>query len=698
MAQPEPFGKFLLLGLVAQGGMAEIYKGRYKDPTAPQNDIAVKRILPSYTEDQGFVTMFKDEGNIALRLRHPNIVGVYEVDEVNNDWYIAMEFVHGTDLRVLSDACEQNRKRFTSTQIARIICDTAKALDYAHKATYENGECMNIVHRDCTPHNIMISYDGQVKLMDFGIAKAASRATKTRAGTVKGKSSYMSPEQARGRNLDGRSDMFTLGTVGWEMLTAHRLFKGGNDMEAIGKILKSTTPHPSDLDSNIPRELGDIILKTLEKDREQRYPTCGELASALENYIATRGDGSDKQLGLFVQAILSKNGHSPAEIPDYVPGASMFEIDESGNFKLKNNAPAAAPAPMRIDDNKYPQQPSQPQMVQPSMAPYATQGNMNPGYGGAPAGESAIPPKKPVGLIITSIILLLLGVGMIVGGLALKSSGSTTEAKPFELPEARLTLKSDPSGAFVYVNGEKLADRTPAFYNSKPGEKLSIKFEMDGYETAQIDREVRVLSQTISVEMIDSEKAKLAKLDSVPEYTIKTSPEGAKVIVNGEDKGTSPVKLANVKFGEELKVEISMDGYETRNSVLVATKNGDPETTVTLIAAKNGKTTAVAKDTKANTTNSVTNKAKTTPPKTQAKTPAGSGKGTLTVKAIPWATVSIDGSRVGNTPINNRTLTAGSHKVELLLPPKQKKVSKSVTIKSDALTTLTYDFNSDVWK
>ena len=109
MRQPEPFGKFLLYGQVAVGGMAEIYKGRYKDQSAPQFDIAVKRILPSYTEDQGFVTMFKDEGNIALRLKHPNIVSVYEVGEVNNDWYIAMEFVHGTDLRVLSDVCEKNR-------------------------------------------------------------------------------------------------------------------------------------------------------------------------------------------------------------------------------------------------------------------------------------------------------------------------------------------------------------------------------------------------------------------------------------------------------------------------------------------------------------------------------------------------------------------------------------------------------------
>ena len=248
--------------------MAEIYKARYADASMPQVDIALKRILPSYTEDEGFVTMFKDEGNIALRLKHPNIVNIYEVGEVNNDWYIAMEFIYGSDLRVLGDACEKYKKRFTNTQIARIVCETAKALDYAHACTDANGTPLNIVHRDCTPHNIMVSHDNTIKLMDFGIAKAASRATKTRVGTVKGKSSYMSPEQARGKQLDGRSDMFTLGTVAWEMLTGYRLFKASSDFEILSKVLKQPIIHPSDLDSNVPRDLGDIIMKTLERDRD----------------------------------------------------------------------------------------------------------------------------------------------------------------------------------------------------------------------------------------------------------------------------------------------------------------------------------------------------------------------------------------------------------------------------------------------
>ena len=334
MKQPEPFGKFLLYGQVAVGGMAEIYKARYADASMPQVDIALKRILPSYTEDEGFVTMFKDEGNIALRLKHPNIVNIYEVGEVNNDWYIAMEFIYGSDLRVLGDACEKYKKRFTNTQIARIVCETAKALDYAHACTDANGTPLNIVHRDCTPHNIMVSHDNTIKLMDFGIAKAASRATKTRVGTVKGKSSYMSPEQARGKQLDGRSDMFTLGTVAWEMLTGYRLFKASSDFEILSKVLKQQIIHPSDLDSNVPRDLGDIIMKTLERDRDMRYSTCGGLADALEQWIAINGDGSDSRLGETCMALTNKKGHTIGELPDYTRGQSLYRYDEDRDEKF----------------------------------------------------------------------------------------------------------------------------------------------------------------------------------------------------------------------------------------------------------------------------------------------------------------------------------------------------------------------------
>ena len=675
MKQPESFGKFTLFGQVAVGGMAEIYKARYTDPSAPQADIAIKRILPSYTEDESFVTMFKDEGNIALRLQHPNIVRVYEVGEVNGDWYIAMEFIHGTDLRILSDQCEKNNKRFTTTQVARIICETAKALDYAHASKDENGENLNIVHRDCTPHNIMVTMDGQVKLMDFGIAKAASRATKTRVGTVKGKSSYMSPEQAKGQNLDGRSDMFTLGTVGWEMLTGHRLFKASSDRDAILKILKTPTVHPSDIDSNVPRELGDIIMMTLQKDRDMRYATCGQLANALEQYISMHGDGSDQRLGIVVQALLNKNGHNINELPDYVAGASNYTVNENGDFKLKDTPSQPAPAPMPAP---------QPMPSQPAI-PAAPPSGTFPGMPYDPMTASAIPRSKPIGLIIISVVLVIFAILCTVGAVYFMKLQPPVETS-FAVPEARVKIKSSPEGAIVTLNNEKLDGKTPHSYKAKLGDKLEVKFELEGHEPVTVTREARLLDQTIAVDLITVEAAQLAKLDAFPKLVIKTSPEGAKVTVNGENKGNSPVEIENVKFGTELKIEVEAEGYDPQSTVFIATKEGEPETTVTLAqAAKGGKTQNVKK----------TDPKKTTPKKT---TPAAeTGSGTVTVKAKPWAIVSIDGARVGNTPISKKVLKAGSHKVELNHPARQKKVNKTITLKNNQNIELNYDFNADKW-
>lgn len=674
MKQPESFGKFILLNQVAVGGMAEIYRARYADASAPQTDIAIKRILPSYTEDEGFVTMFKDEGNIALRLQHPNIVRVYEVGDVNNDWYIAMELIHGTDLRILSDQCEKHNKRFTTTQVARIICETAKALDYAHACKDENGNNLNIVHRDCTPHNIMVTMDNQVKLMDFGIAKAASRATKTRVGTVKGKSSYMSPEQARGQNLDGRSDMFTLGTVGWEMLTGYRLFKASSDRDAILKILKTQTIHPSDLDDNVPRALGDILMMTLQKDRDMRYETCGQLASALEQYIAQYGDGSDQRIGMVVQALLNKNGHSPSELPDYIAGASKYTATDNGDFVMKDDAQSAL-----MPLTTQPQSLVETAAVIPS-GPF-------PGMPYDPMAASAMPRPLPFAFIIGSLILFLLAFACIGGAFYFMSIKPTNNAT-LELPESRLKLKSVPAGATVTLNNQKLDGQMPLSHKVKLGEKLEIKFELDGYEPVTITREARFLDQTIEAELMTLEEAKIIKLGILPKLVITTTPANATVKINGEDKGSSPVELTDIKLGTELNIEVEAEGYETQSTVFIASKDAEPEIPITLAQAT--KQVAKAQPVK---------KAEPDKAKSQKKASdqAASGNGTVTVKAKPWATVSIDGARVGNTPINKRVLKAGSHKIELNHPAKQKKVNKTITLKNKQHIELQYDFNADKW-
>lgn len=679
--------------------MAEIYKARYADPAMPQVDIALKRILPSYTEDEGFVTMFKDEGNIALRLKHPNIVNIYEVGEVNNDWYIAMEFIYGSDLRVLGDACEKYHKRFTDAQIARIVCDTAKALYYAHECTDANGAPLNIVHRDCTPHNIMVGHNNVIKLMDFGIAKAASRATKTRVGTVKGKSSYMSPEQARGKQLDGRSDMFTLGTVAWEMLTGYRLFKASSDFEILSKVLKQDIVHPSDLDSKISRELGDIVMKTLERDRDMRYAHCGALADALEQWISVNGDGSDARLGEVCMALTNKKGHSVAELPDYARGEALYRYEEDKDAKF---VPVGGNAPRPAAAAAVPAQPAQPM---PAPAPMAQTGFPMPAM--APTPQK----RLSAGYIVGFIVLIALTAGFLLLGF-LGLGGETSENPMFKPPEAYVTYKAKRpdrgvadkgaaiEGATITVNGEKLLDErgefavTPKY--SVPyhvGDKLTITFERSGYEPVTIERDVVFRQQDIEADLRTAEEIAAANLTAVPSFTVTTAPEGATIKVNGADKGKSPVTLENIAYGKELRIEASLDDYATATRTYVASRKSDAEMKIKLEPAGAAKQAAPERKTVAKSTVAKkSNVAKKSP--SAAKAASGTGK--ITVKAKPWGVITIDGSRVGNTSIS-KEVKSGTHKVEIVLPNKNLKTSKSVTVKPNETVSIGYDFNAGKW-
>ena len=692
MKQPEPFGKFLLYGQVAVGGMAEIYKARYADASMPQVDIALKRILPSYTEDEGFVTMFKDEGNIALRLKHPNIVNIYEVGEVNNDWYIAMEFIYGSDLRVLGDACEKYKKRFTNTQIARIVCETAKALDYAHACTDANGTPLNIVHRDCTPHNIMVSHDNTIKLMDFGIAKAASRATKTRVGTVKGKSSYMSPEQARGKQLDGRSDMFTLGTVAWEMLTGYRLFKASSDFEILSKVLKQQIIHPSDLDSNVPRDLGDIIMKTLERDRDMRYSTCGGLADALEQWIAINGDGSDSRLGETCMALTNKKGHTIAELPDYTRGQSLYRYDEDRDEKFVPISDAPRQTLPHSPGMAAPGMGAQPAAELPPAAAPATM-MQQPGYGLPPVMTQRVPVIYVLAYIVLGIVSALL-IAYVVW------HKEKTEAKEvaFELPEARLNFKAQPGAMKIIVNGKELLSesgeyaKTPYYsYESRIGDKVTVTFENTGFAPVTVERDVVFPQQDIEVTMLTTEEAALAQLTSVPKIVIDSDPEGAKIKVNGESKGKAPVTLENVDFGRELRIEASLDDHLNATETYIASRDSKRELKLTLEEGTQKTARQAASEHKSKTVAK-----KDVSKKSPSAAKVASGVGKISVKAKPWGVVSIDGSRVGNTP-KTQEVKSGTHKVEIHLPNKNLRVNKSVVVKPNQTVNVGYDFNAGKW-
>lgn len=282
------FGRYFLLDHLAQGGMAEIYRARLAANEGAGRLLVIKRIQAGYGENAEFLQMFKSEIKVTMGFSHPNIVQLYDFGEENHQPYIAMELVDGKNLRQLMSRFAELKQTFPVELAAYVVEQAASGLNYAHSFRDKiSGEKLDVVHRDISPQNILISFEGNVKVIDFGIAKATTNSESTRAGVIKGKPSYLSPEQISGEVLDGRSDLFALGAVLWELLTGKKLFAGESDL-AVLKLIESCQTHvkpPSTLNPKIPKELDYIVLKTLTKQRERRYQTAEELQRALHKFL-----------------------------------------------------------------------------------------------------------------------------------------------------------------------------------------------------------------------------------------------------------------------------------------------------------------------------------------------------------------------------------------------------------------------------
>ncbi len=281
-----PFGKYLLLDRIAVGGMAEVYTAKSFGIEGFEKIIAIKRILPTMAEDRDFISMFIDEAKIAGHLTHANIVPIYELGKIGDSHYIAMEYVWGKDLLQIMNRFRRMRRHMPPVMAAWIASKTLEGLDYAHRKRDRHGRPMGIIHRDVSPQNCLVSYEGQVKLIDFGIAKAASRNTKTQAGVLKGKFGYMSPEQVRGNSVDHRSDIFAASTCLHEMLTGERLFVGESDFSTLEKVRNADVVPPSSTVAEIPPDLEEILMKGLARNPDERWQTAGEMHEALQRFIA----------------------------------------------------------------------------------------------------------------------------------------------------------------------------------------------------------------------------------------------------------------------------------------------------------------------------------------------------------------------------------------------------------------------------
>ncbi len=352
---PIPFGKYLLTDLLAVGGMAEVYRAKIFGASGFEKEMVVKRILPKYAKNPNFVQMLIDEAKIAVNLTHGNIVPIYELGEFEGSYYIAMEYVVGqTILDLLRLA--HSKKRHLDWQYAVHVCaGVAAGLGYAHSRKRPDGSELGLVHRDINPRNIVVTVDGEVKILDFGIARASTKKHQTASGVIKGTPGYMSPEQMNGQAVDSRSDIYCAGILLHELLTLRRLFPVWTVKEMRTYFADNPPLPPSELAPELPKALDEVVLKSLAADPQQRYQTADEFEEALRSVVAKSGVATtDRGLAQKIEELQkSPIPALDAEIPGPVaddgdrpgPGPEAPTSHETPSSSSNSSPPAPAPPP-----------------------------------------------------------------------------------------------------------------------------------------------------------------------------------------------------------------------------------------------------------------------------------------------------------------------------------------------------------------
>jgi eukaryotic-like serine/threonine-protein kinase len=483
------FGRYQLLKKIASGGMGQVFLARQGGAHDFEKLLVIKRILPNLLEDEEFFTMFFDEARIAARLNHPNIVQIFDLGEVQGSHYLAMEYVPGEDVRRLEKFLRGKDQTIPVGAACRIVADAAAGLDYAHKARDAQGKPLGLVHRDVSPQNVLVGFDGGVKLIDFGVAKAAGKAQQTATGILKGKYAYMSPEQADGQEIDPRSDVFALGIVFWEILTGRRLFKGDNDVMTMRLVRDCSVPPPSKLKPALPPGLDAIVLKALQKDLKLRYQDAMAFRLAIEDFaVSHHVPASSAHLVAFLATHYADRialEQDPASLDQLTPNTDLEGIASSPSH------PTANPADRQAQKT--------PTHSKRAPAPEAAE---------RPGTVALAPPprsRKASGVTLLSVAAVVVIAAAVAIPRLVKSEPDDDEtpdrvvvartvdltrpAPPVVDPpgsaQVALKLVSEPAGARVEIGGKEIG-LTPLDYALEPeAQPMVAVFTKEGFEAQQ---------------------------------------------------------------------------------------------------------------------------------------------------------------------------------------------------------------------
>jgi serine/threonine-protein kinase len=568
------FGPYHLLGRLAFGGMAEIFLAREgTEEGRGGRFVVVKRVLPHVSVDQHFVAMFKDEARLAMQLSHPNICHVYAFGHEQGSHYIAMEWVNGMPLsKVLRRARDEGG---LSVPVAmKVIAQVAEALDHAHRASDQTtGEPMGIVHRDVSPQNIMVSYDGVVKLLDFGIAKASSHSTRTEAGVVKGKFAYMAPQQCLGEPIDARADVFALGVCLYEVLDGTNPFKRQTEFDTMRALVYEDAPSLSEVHPHIPIEVEALVRRAIAKRPEERFQTAAEMHLAIEQVLVRMGElvptaRIGERMGeLFANEI--KAGprlDTRIEVPQRAPGSTSIESDHSLE-KVPLPPNATERMPLVTNDR-----------ARESLAP------------------TQLPSRKPLFFAVSLILAFVLVAGTagfgawwagllhFGGPVALATSAPLVIPRPTAPPPApapttgTLLVDSAPTGATVWLGDRGNVGTTPLELALLDAAEWDVRITLDGYEEWDSTIEVRagerarVFGELIAIERSDrSERPdRPARAPAAPpgQLSINTRP-WSRVYLGARLLGTTPIGNVEVPSGSVRLRLVDRDGAEHTRTVTV---------------------------------------------------------------------------------------------------------------------------------
>lgn len=663
------FGNYVLEERLAIGGMAEVFRARRVGAAGFSRTVCIKRILPTFCQDKPFVEMFIDEANTGAQLRHSNIVAIDDFGEVDGRYFLAMEFIQGVDASKLLSALAADRRSLPWEVGAFMLREVLSALDYAHRKKAPDGGPLNVVHRDVSPHNVLLSTAGEVKLTDFGIARARTRIHQTSAHVVKGKLAYMAPEQARAQPLDGRADLFSAGVSAFEWLANQRPFTGKNEPEVISNLLKGRRERLTAFRPDVPDALESVIDGLLEVDRNRRIESAAAALALLDPLVspsAGRLLAAIVAHYFFPHAVTSTGRVGPAFSPANLPPSPLLGQAVS--------APPAAPVA---------QAPSQPPAPRLSSAPPGAVASENVI---ATQVSSAAQPSQPSYPSLSEGTDASVSAPYTVDPVAprdgstavsdvIEASPERTESRPVMVAETSKTVSAQEAA----IRPQDMVTRT----SMGPVVEAPMSIESVAPVTVAAERDERSPAKTHAKS--SAQRPSLLIVVAIGAVVLVAT---IALALLRSSRGSAPVVRPTVSERttprEEPVVRARAARAESETIVTRAQTAATSERPTQTAMTESVRATAAPPSSAPTHVRRGARRARAVAVRPRSTV---AGVGTLAVQVLPWAELTIDGAREGITPIYRR-ITAGTHRITLVHPPSGRRASRVVTVQPGEVTRL----------